>query len=319
MTSADTQDTPDFYLRPMEPTEWGAVARLIHDSTNAWYQQRGHPAIFPHGPQSTRLFCEVYEALDPGCCLVAEDSHTGILAGSCFYHPRSTHMALGIMNVHPGRMGQGVARQLLTFITNLADQDDRPTRLVSSSSNLDSFSLYNRAGFRPHTVYQDMLVSVPASGPIGPPPEHASRVRPATDGDLDAIVELEYRITGLRRRKDYCYFLDNALGIWHTSVFEDDSHGEITGVMTSVRHPASNMIGPGVMRDQATAVALIYAELLQHRDNTCLVLVPTHAELVVADLYRRGARNCELHLAQVRGEFPPACGIVIPTFMPETG
>jgi hypothetical protein len=32
-----------------------------------------------------------------------------------------------------------------------------------------------------------------------------------------------------------------------------------------------------------------------------------------------GARNSELHLSQVRGPAQPEKGILIPTFMPETG
>ncbi|NQT86036.1 N-acetyltransferase, partial [bacterium] len=88
-------------LRAMRRDEWGAVAELIYDSTNAWYVANGRSAIFS-GPKShCELFCQVYETLDPGCCVVAEDTATGRLAGSCFYHPRPTHVSLGIMNAHP--------------------------------------------------------------------------------------------------------------------------------------------------------------------------------------------------------------------------
>ena len=110
-----------FFIRAMEVSEWDQVATLIHDSTNAWYVQRGFPAIFGDGPQSTRLFCEVYESLDAGCCLVAEDRTTGRLAGSCCYHPRPTHVSLGIMNVHPDCFGLGVASILLQAVTDVAD------------------------------------------------------------------------------------------------------------------------------------------------------------------------------------------------------
>jgi hypothetical protein len=36
-------------------------------------------------------------------------------------------------------------------------------------------------------------------------------------------------------------------------------------------------------------------------------------------MYDWGARNCELHLCQVRGEFQPFRGISMPSFLPETG
>src|SRR6476661_3897414 len=139
----------DIILRPMREGERNEVADLVCVSTNYWYRASGRPAIFTAGPTSCLLFCDVYEALDPGCCVVAEDPATGRLMGSCFYHPRETHVALGIMNVHPDYFGRGVARRLLGHIVDLADQQGKPVRLVSSAMNLDSFSLYTRAGFVP--------------------------------------------------------------------------------------------------------------------------------------------------------------------------
>jgi hypothetical protein len=36
-------------------------------------------------------------------------------------------------------------------------------------------------------------------------------------------------------------------------------------------------------------------------------------------MYDWGARNCELHFCQVRGEFQAFRGISMPSFLPETG
>ena len=102
----------------------------------------------------------VYEDLDPGCCVVAEDTASGQLLGSCFYHPRETHVSLGIMNAHPDSFGRGVAGKLLRYIIDFADRQSKPVRLVSSAMNLDSFSLYNRNGFVPRKLFQDMFVPV---------------------------------------------------------------------------------------------------------------------------------------------------------------
>src|SRR3954451_15272502 len=133
-------------LRPMGDADRSELADLICVSTNYWYRASGKPAIFNAGPTATCLFADVYEALDPGCCVVAEDPDTRRLMGSCFYHPRETHVSLGIMNVHPDFAGRGVASRLLRFIPDLADGAAKPVRLVSSAMNLDSFSLYSRAG-----------------------------------------------------------------------------------------------------------------------------------------------------------------------------
>src|SRR4051812_40691421 len=105
-------------LRPMRFDEFDAVAEVVHASTNAWYKANRGFEVFTAGVASCRLFPETYEALDPGCCVVAEDrDRPGRLMGSCFYHPRETHVSLGIMNVHPDYFGRGVASRLLRFVT----------------------------------------------------------------------------------------------------------------------------------------------------------------------------------------------------------
>ena len=97
-------------LRPMAPSDRAELAELIYLSTNTWYQRHGRPPIFSGGPATADLFFEVYEFLDPGCGVVAVSPHTGRLAGSRFFHPRPTHVSLGIMNVHPNYFGCGAGR-----------------------------------------------------------------------------------------------------------------------------------------------------------------------------------------------------------------
>ncbi|HLI50095.1 MAG TPA: GNAT family N-acetyltransferase [Chthonomonas sp.] len=307
----------EFTLRPMRREEWSEVAELIYVSTNFWYQTHGRPPIFTGPPESTQAFCQIYEALDPGCCLVAVSHATGRIAGSCFYHPRETHVSLGIMNAHPNYFHQGVARQLLQAIITIAEEANKPLRLVSSAINLDSFSLYNRAGFVPRTIYQDMLITVPPEGIAYTLPK-GHRIRPATLEDVNAIADLEREIAGIRREKDYRYFVENTDGFWHVSVLETEQ-GTIEGFITSVAAPASNMLGPGVARTQEQAAALIAEELNQHRGRSPVVLVPSQADALVHTLYGWGARNCELHFAQVRGPWQEPKGLVFPTFLPETG
>lgn len=303
-------------LRPAIKADFASIARLIHDSTNAWYQSHGKPPIFTAGPESCLLFCQVYE-VDPGCCVVAEDEASGRIMGSCFYHPRETHVSVGIMNVHPDFFGRGVASKLLRSITDLADAQGMPVRLVSSAMNLDSFSLYTRGDFVPRAAFQDVMISVPVDG-IKQTVPAITRVRPATAFDVPKMVALEEQISGIRREKDYYYFLENRLGIWHTSVLENAS-GAISGFLCSVAHPASTMLGPGIMRTEEDAMALIFAELDARRGLSPVFLVPVDRPQLVHAMYACGGRNCEIHFAQVRGHFEPFKGIVMPTFMPETG
>lgn len=304
----------DFKIRSLLPDEWPDIALLIHRSTNSWYLKNLSRGIFGPDPLSCLVFPEIYEALDPGCCLVAEKD--GTFLASCFYHPRETHWSLGIMNAAPE--SRGAAKVLLTKICRLADDAAKPLRLVSSACNLDSFSLYSKAGFKPLRTYQDMLLSVPEDGmPPSSRPEKASLVRPATPEDLPAIISLEEELTGLRREKDHRFFLENTHRIWNTLVIGSPQKPD--GFMTSVAHPGSRMIGPGAAADAESALALVWSHLDRfHRGHTPVWLAPADETEFVHGCYSWGARNCEIHLSQVRGGSPPHRGLVFPTFMPET-
>lgn len=307
----------EFRIRAMELADWSEVSDLICLSTNYWYQSQGKPPIFTAGPSATRLFCEVYEDLDPGCCLVAQNLETGRLMGSCFFHPRETHWSLGIMNAHPNYFRSGVARALLTEIVQRASAENKPVRLVSSAMNLDSYSLYTRAGFVPRQLFQDMYLRVPEEGlPWTPPAD--TRLRDARIDDVPALAALERQIAGISREKDYRYFIENHAGYWHTSVAEGVD-GHLRGFLASIAHPGSTMVGPGFAFDQTTAASLLLRELDARRGHCPVFLVPVDAAQLVQHAYQWGAKNCETHVAQVYGAWQPFQGVVMPTFMPETG
>jgi len=312
-----TAPPDDITLRAATPTDSGEIADLIYLSTNYWYRASGKPAIFSGDPAACELFPRVYETLDPGCCLIAVAGRTGRIVGSCFYHPRPTHVSVGIVNVHPAYFGRGVARRMMAQVIARAEADGKPVRLVSSAMNLDSFSLYTRLGFVPRTAYQDMFLSVPEGGlpdvPVDP------RVRPAAPADAPAMAALERELVGIEREGDYRYFLENAEGIWHASVLPSADGPGLDGFLVSVAHPASNLLGPGVARTEEAAAALLLAELDHHRGRTPVFLVPVQAASLVQQMYALGAKNCELHFAQVRGSWTEPRGVVMPTFMPETG
>ncbi|MCB1232718.1 MAG: GNAT family N-acetyltransferase [Verrucomicrobiae bacterium] len=304
----------------MEPADWPEVSDLIYLSTNTWYEiNRGHP-IFSGGPQVCELFCRVYHQLEPGCGIVAQHRKTGRIAGSCFFHPRETHVSLGIMNVHPNHFGEGIASALLKTIMDFAKRYQLPLRLVSSALNLDSFSLYTRHGFVPYALYQDLAIEVPRSGlnlkKLG---LSTKRVREADLEDISAIGALEFEVSGISRERDYCYFIENDDGIWKTLVIDSQTKGEIDGFLVSVNDPAARLIGPGVSRDPDTAFELVVAHLDRFHGQTPVVLAPSDQPELITQLYQLGARNCELHVAQILGEKQPINGIVMPTFMPESG
>jgi hypothetical protein len=200
---------------------------------------------------------------------------------------------------------------MLDEAIRIADEAKKPLRLVSSAMNLDSYSLYTRTGFVPRQLFQDMLLPDPARLPATDP-----RVRPVTAADIPALVALELELVGIERQKDFAYFTENALGIWSGSVWEEA--GEIGGFLFAVAHPASNLLGPGAARTEEIAAALLVAERRKHPASP-VFLVPATCAALIQTLYSWGARNCELHVAQIRGEWQEPRGVVFPSFLPESG
>ena len=303
---------PIMVVRPLNPGEVDAVAELIHRSTNDWYRKSLGREIFSGRPRDCRIYPETYEALDPGCGLVVELE--GKIAGVCFYHPRETHVGLGIMAVAPEFARQGVGRMLLAKV--IIEAGSLPIRLVSSAMNLDSFSLYTRAGFGAVAAYQDMRM--PTDEPLPPLANITGTVRAATTADLFPMVDLEENLAGIRRGKDLAHFIQNPGGHWRTMVHRDPS-GKIDGWLTSVDHAGCRMIGPGVMADEYVALALLHSQLSAPRGGLPIFLVPTHESYMVSELYRWGAKNVEIHFLQVRGPYTQPAGLVMPSFLPESG
>jgi GNAT superfamily N-acetyltransferase len=308
----------EFIIRRMDREDWPEVGELIYTSINYWYHTHGSGPKFLNGPESTQLFCKIYEDLDPGCCILVENPNTGRIAGSCFFHPRETHISIGIMNVHPNYFGLGAAKVIMREILDIAAKEEKPVRLVSSAMNLDSFTLYNRYGFTPRQIFQDMYMEVPPDGLNVDAPTLSGRVRNAQPEDVPAIADMEMELVGIRREGDFAYFIENTDNWWHGSVIEDEN-GNIDGFLFSVANAASNILGPGVARAEDQTLALLHAELNHHAGRSPVFLVPTDCRQLVDNLYGWGARNCEIHFSQTLGEWVPHTGIILPTFMPETG
>lgn len=291
---------------PLADSEHDAAAELLHRSLTGWYQAKlGQGARFGDRSEPFRLIPEVYAALDPGEALAAREEATGRLLGVCFVHPRPTHVSLGIVAVAPEAQGLGVGRGLVARALARADALGVPARLVSSLLNLDSYSLYTRHGFVPEELYQDIVIAVPAVGPIVPPALRLRkavaqvRVRLAAPGDAARIVAYERSRRGIARPQDHALFLANRVGDWRVWIAEG-SDDALRGYLVASVHPHHRTIGPGAVEDEAVAQALLLAALEAFRGGSVLVLAPAAAAGFVAFLYALGGRNVELHVAQVR-------------------
>jgi hypothetical protein len=104
-------------LRPMVDGDRAEVADLIYVSTNYWYQTNGRPPIFSGGPGATELFADVYEALDPGCCVVAESGRSSLRARDGLKRAplgRALPRGLPWGGLSSGGSGRGGGRQAAT-------------------------------------------------------------------------------------------------------------------------------------------------------------------------------------------------------------
>jgi GNAT superfamily N-acetyltransferase len=309
--------TESIDFTPLTTADYEPIARLLHRSLVHWYESRlGQGSRFGDRHEPFLLFPEVYEALDPGECVTAR-SESGEIVGVCFSHERETHVSVGIVATSPDAGGRGMARKMMSLVLDKARRLGKPARLVSSLMNLDSFSLYTRLGFVPGTLFQDLLITVPKTGMAAAAPADKDRVREATWADAARIADFEHAQQGIRREKDFAFFLRNEVGAWRVLVSERDD-GSVEGFLAMSTHPSCTMIGPGVAADEAVATALLWRALDLMRGRTLVFLAPCAAASLVRTAYAWGARNVELHVAQSTAPVATAKGIVFPTFMPET-
>lgn len=307
-------------LRPLQTPDIGEHADLLYSSFNAWYWKHGWGKnYFGCTPQETSIFYDIYNDLTPGRSVAAFDKTTERMMGSCFYHPREHHVSLGIMSVHPNYSKEGVGRELVSHILDYTKENGYTScRLVSSAMNMDSFSLYNKAGFIPRMVYQDMLINVPDRGLQDTSTKGIERIRKATLDDIGKMGDLEMQVSGIRREMDYRYAINNPRGVLHAIVYENDQKG-IDGFMISVKHSALNMLGPCVARDEDIAIALINKEIARFDGTWVLFSIPMEKRQMVEQMYKWNAINVETHLKEVWGEFYGFKGVSMPSFLPETG
>ena len=310
--------TPTIAFSSLTPADYPEVAALLHESLVDWYERRlGQGARFGDSPEPFRLFPEVYEALDPGEAVTARDSTTGRLLGICFSHERESHISVGIVSTSPSAAGQGLAKKMVSLVLEKARSLGKPTRLVSSLLNLDSFSLYTRLGFVPGQIFQDLLITVPEAGMPIWTLDAATAIRDATPADMPRITALEHSLMGIQRGKDFAFFLRNEAGSWRILVAEKD--GTMTGFLVISTHANFQMLGPGACVDEATATALLWRALDSQRGKTMVFLVPCAAAELVRAAYAWGARNVELHVAQSTAPHLTVCnGVNFPTFLPES-
>ncbi|HCA27302.1 MAG TPA: hypothetical protein DEP05_06630 [Betaproteobacteria bacterium] len=306
-------------LRALGPEDKFEFAEMFYSAFNGWYWRHGWAAdYFSGGPATVEVFFTINDQLDPGCGIVAVNPGSGRMMGGCFYHPRARHVSIGSLIVHPNYFGRGVGKALLRHIVDDADRAGYSTlRMLSSTFNIDGFSLSNRAGFTPRCGYHGMAIPVPLRG-IEERTAGMERVREATAADIPAIAALEMEMSGISREPDYRYAIEQRQEGMFVAVLEGKGGG-LDGYMVFLKRGALSLLGPGVARTAHDAASLLLVVLDRFKGLAPMVLAPMAGDALVTRLYHWGARNIEIHMQQVRGVFQPCAGVNFPGLLPETG
>ena len=239
--------------------------------------------MFSGGPAQTTSSTRCTRRLDPGHCLVAESAETGRLMGSCFYRARETHVSLGIMNVHPNHFGKGVAKDAARSHRRRSrtQHEAAPARLERHEPRL--LLALHEGRLRAAAALPGPRCSTCRSRASACRSTALERVRDATLDDVEALAELELDVSGISRRKDYRYFIENEQGFWHVSVYESKK-GRLDGYLASIGHPLFLEFGPGVARDEKAGAALLVSRArppprTHRRSSSCRWSAPSSSGL----------------------------------------
>lgn len=178
-----------------------------------------------------------------GTGFVAEEA--GALIGTALgWKQGDSHASVGMIIVSPEYQGKGIGRDLMNLV--LEEVGSRCTRLIATAAGKP---LYERLGFvATGTIHQHqgtMAVVEPVALAAG------ENIRLAEPGDIEKIIELANRGTGMSRDE----VLKQLVSVAEGAVLE--RNGEIAGFSIMRRFGRGHAIGPLVAPDSERAKALI--------------------------------------------------------------
>jgi predicted N-acetyltransferase YhbS len=185
-------------LRPIEPSDVDAAARIVFDAFAGIADRHGFPRDFAD-VDGARQLVSAFTAHPEIWGVVAE--RDGRVVGSNFLDERGAIRGVGPITVDPREQSGGVGRVLMRAALDQAGAD-RSVRLLQDSFNTASLSLYSTLGF--DVVEQVALV---AGVPSGCRPT-ALEVRPLAASDLDACERLCLAVHGYERTTELRDALD---------------------------------------------------------------------------------------------------------------
>jgi GNAT superfamily N-acetyltransferase len=274
-----------------EPQQIPELARICFEAFKEIDDQHGFPPDLPHLEAATKIINLLTSRRDYFAVAARVD---GRLAGSSFMSLTSEIGGVGPVSVDPRLSGQGIGRRLMNAVLKHAQTIGlAQVRLLQSTYNLRSLSLYSSLGFDVQTTI-GVMVAKPAANPD-------PSVRRAIPADVPALDELCRRVWQVSRRNE----IDAAF-----------QFGFATFLRASAGRPVAYYVtgpfGHGVADHPHDLLAII-GEAARHTAGEMVFLCP----LIRGDLYRgtlqAGHRLRKLMVYMTLGPYSPPAGYWLPS------
>ena len=187
-----TPHPPDVRLRPIEPGDAEAAARITYEAFAGIHDRHRFPRDFPTLDMARGLV-GAFSAHPHIWGVVAESG--GRVIGSNFLDERGPIRGVGPITVDPQAQAAGVGRLLMEAVIERGAPGEG-IRLLQDSFNTSSLALYSSLGFR----VEEPVALISGTPSVAPRP--GVEVRPLAEGDIADCEELCLSVHGFARTRE---------------------------------------------------------------------------------------------------------------------
>ncbi|HET9736920.1 MAG TPA: GNAT family N-acetyltransferase [Solirubrobacteraceae bacterium] len=297
LTTAPSTTRADVHVRPIEPADAGAAARIVYEAFAGIHDHHRFARDFPT-PEAAAGLTSAFIAHPSIYGVVAEID--GRVVGSNFLDERGPIRGVGPITVDPAAQGRGAGRRLMQAVIDRG-AGGAGIRLLQDAFNVRSLSLYASLGFDVAEPIA-LMTGRPRMAPVA-----AVDVRPLEDADIPEAEHLHRRVHGFERTAE----LRDALaapGMAPTVAIRGD---RIVAYATTLTFfPGAH----AVAESDADVLALI-AGTLAAQDAPASFLVPTRQARLFRSLLAMGLRVVKPMVYMTIGEYRRPNGAWIPTVL----
>ena len=292
-------------VRGMREADVPRVGAIMVAAFNDVFRRHGYPEPFASVEVGTALAAG-YLRLEPAHCFTAV--RDGEIVGSGFVHPRGSTAGIGPITVDPAAQAHGAGRVLMHAVM---DVECPSLRLVQDAFNVVSFPLYGTLGFAACGTIASLVRPETPGSNFGDESAPGLEIRDWQPADLDALCDLDTRLTGITRPGDLRFFQSKPpqVAAWR--------HGRPVGYLCFLRTTAGTFLGPAAAIDEAVLRALIDAAAQREADRVLRMRFPARHATLLRELLAAGFRIENLQTYMVRGPWTPPRGIELLALFPE--